>query len=63
MPEKVGTELAKLMRDAGVKTPFVLMSANVQQHVIDETEKLGFIHILEKPVSAESVEALLDKIE
>ncbi|MDF1678274.1 MAG: response regulator, partial [Legionellaceae bacterium] len=44
MPEKVGTEVAKMMREAGVTVPFALMSANTQQHVMDEIEALGFIH-------------------
>lgn len=62
MPEKVGTELAALMRKEGVVTPFALMSANTQDHVMEEIETLGFIDVVEKPVTAESVQSLLDKI-
>jgi len=62
MPEKLGTEVAALMRKEGVTSLFALMSANMQQHVIDEVEALGFISVLEKPVTAESVQCLLDKI-
>jgi len=62
MPEKVGTEIAALMRDEGVTLPFALMSANVQQHVMDEAERLGFIDVMEKPVSVEAVQRLLEKI-
>jgi CheY-like chemotaxis protein len=62
MPEKVGTELAAMMRKVGVEAPFALMSANTQQHVMEEIESLGFIHLLEKPVSAEAVQSLLEKI-
>jgi len=63
MPEKVGTELAALMRAEGVTAPFALMSANTQRHVLDETESLGFIHVVEKPVTANAVRILLEKIQ
>ncbi len=62
MPDMVGTELAALMREQGVTVPFALMSANTQQHVIDEVEALGFIQVMEKPVTAEMVHMLLEKI-
>jgi two-component system, chemotaxis family, chemotaxis protein CheY len=62
MPDKVGTELAALMRDEGVVAPFALMSANTQDHVMDEIQALGFIDVVEKPVTAEAVHSLLDKI-
>jgi len=62
MPDKVGTELATLMREEGVTSLFALMSANTQQHVMEEIEALGFIHVLEKPVKADAVQSLLDKI-
>ncbi len=62
MPEKVGTEVAKMMREAGIQTPFALMSANTQQHVLDEIESLGFIDVLEKPVTVDVVQSLLEKI-
>lgn len=62
MPEKVGTELATLMQSEGVTGPFALMSANTQDHIIEETQALGFIHVLEKPISAEALCELLDKI-
>ncbi|MDF1757843.1 MAG: response regulator [Legionellaceae bacterium] len=62
MPDKVGPEVAVMMRDAGVKAPFALMTANTQDHVIEEVEDLGFIHVMEKPVSAEMVQIMLDKL-
>ncbi len=62
MPEKVGTEVATLMREKGVEAPFALMSANTQQHVMEEIEALGFIHVLEKPVTVDMVQSLLDKL-
>ncbi len=62
MPDKVGPEVATLLRKEGVDVPFALMSANTEQHVMDEIESLGFIHVIEKPITAEVVQALLEKI-
>lgn len=62
MPEKTGPEVAKILIDEGIETPFALMSANTQQHVLDEVADLGFIDVLEKPVSVEMVESLLEKL-
>ena len=62
MPEKTGSEIAKIMQDKGVEGTFVLVSANTQQSVIDEVKELGFFDVIEKPVSGESIQSLLEKI-
>ena len=62
MPEKTGPELAVLIREKGIETPFILMSANTQKAVIDEVSALGFCHVVEKPVSAEKISTMLESI-
>ena len=62
MPEKTGPEIATIMQKKGIDAKLVLMSANTQNSVIKEIEALGFIDVLEKPVTAESVQTLLEKI-
>lgn len=62
MPEKSGAELASMMQQKGIHSHYALVSANTQNSVIDEVKQLGFFDILEKPVTAESVEAMLEKI-
>lgn len=62
MPEKVGPEIAQEIQKAGVKTRFVLMSANTQESVVKEVEALGFIDIIEKPITAEAVQSMLEKL-
>lgn len=62
MPEKTGSEIAKLMQDEGIKAHYVLASANTQQSVINEVQALGFTDVIEKPVSAESIRGLLEKL-
>ena len=62
MPDKVGTELAQLMIEAGVDAKFVLMSANTQPHVLEDAKKLGFIAILEKPADKPSIQQILEQL-
>ena len=62
MPEKVGSEVAKLMQEKGVQSHFVLMSANTQDSVLEEVKQLGFEDIIEKPVSAEAVQTMLERL-
>lgn len=62
MPENTGSEVAKLMQENGIKAHFVLLTANTQQSVIDEAKSLGILEVLEKPVSAEAINSLLEKL-
>lgn len=62
MPDKVGTEVAKEIQALGINPHLILLTANTQQSVIDEAKALGFIDVIEKPVSADSVMAVLDKL-
>jgi CheY-like chemotaxis protein len=62
MPEKSGSELARIMQEKGIKAHYVLVTANMQKSVLDEVGALGFSGTIEKPVTAESIQALLDRL-
>lgn len=62
MPEKVGTEIAQSIIDMGIDTTFVLMTANTQDSVVQEAKSLGFIDVIEKPLSASKLAELLEKV-
>lgn len=62
MPEKNGAELAEIMKQNQIKSYFVLMSANTQSAIVEEVKNLGFIDVIEKPVSSESIQTLLEKL-
>jgi CheY-like chemotaxis protein len=62
MPEKTGGEVAQLMQNKGIKSHYVLITANTQQTIVDEVNKLGFFAIIEKPISAEKIQSLLEKL-
>lgn len=62
MPEKNGGEVARLLQSAGINAHYVLITANTQQSIVDEVKALGFFDIIEKPISAESIQSLLEKL-
>ncbi len=62
MPDKTGSELATIMQKKGIKAHYVLVTANTQQSILDEVKALGFFDVLEKPVSVEDIQSLLEKL-
>lgn len=62
MPDFNGTEVAKLMKEGGAKGQFVLLTANTQQYIIEEAKALGFLEVIEKPVSLERIDSLLERL-
>lgn len=62
MPEKNGTDVAQALMDAGYVTKFILMTANMQQAVVDRAKGLGFIGFIEKPVTPHKLQQLLGEI-
>ena len=59
MPEANGVEIALRIRAAGLEPCFILLTANVQQAVLDEARQAGFAGVLEKPVSRAKIAAIL----
>ncbi len=62
MPEKTGTEIAQSMIDDGTVTKFVLMTANMQESVVERAKGLGFIAFIEKPVTPDKISKLLEDL-
>jgi CheY-like chemotaxis protein len=62
MPDKTGSELAQIMQENQIEANYVLLTANTQESVLDEVSNLGFLQVIEKPISPESIESLLNKI-
>ncbi len=60
MPEHNGVEMAQAILQAGFKAKLVLLTANTQNTVVDSALAAGFAQILEKPVNAEKIAALLE---
>jgi response regulator NasT len=54
-----GVSVARDIRDAGVATKFVLLTANTQRTVVTAAQELGFRAVLEKPITSDTVAAIL----
>lgn len=63
MPDKTGTEIAQSIIETGHPTKFILMTANMQQSVVDRAKALGFIAFIEKPVTPDKIAQVLGDIE
>ncbi len=59
MPDRDGVSIARDMRAAGLNPCFILLTANVQQSVLDEARAAGFTSVLEKPVNRDKINTVL----
>lgn len=62
MPEYSGVEMAQTILQAGFKPKMVLLTANTQKMVVEAATAAGFLQVLEKPVNAEKIAALLEQV-
>lgn len=61
MPQQNGVEMMQALQQAGLEAKFVLLTANVQKAVVDAALASGFLRVVEKPVSAAKIAALLEQ--
>lgn len=59
MPGLNGVEIAHHMRESGLASCFILLTANVQQSVLEEARAANFANVLEKPVTRAKIAAIL----
>jgi two-component system chemotaxis response regulator CheY len=62
MPEHNGMEIAQMMQKSGGNSKYVLLTANTQKMLVNAAHEAGFIQVLEKPINAEKVAALLKQV-
>lgn len=62
MPGQSGVEIARAMLKAGIKARFVLFTANTQKYILDEAAAAGFVAVIEKPVTREKINDMLEKV-
>ncbi|WP_411680467.1 response regulator [Clostridium thailandense] len=62
MPEISGTSVLKKMREMGIDTPVIIMTAFATVKNAIECTKLGAVAYLQKPFTAEKVKAVLNEI-
>ncbi|HEY5562168.1 MAG TPA: response regulator [Clostridiaceae bacterium] len=62
MPELSGTEILKKIREEGIRTPVVIMTAYATVKNAIECTKLGVVAYLQKPFTADKVRGVLDDL-
>ena len=62
MPEYNGVEMARALQQQGVSAKYVLLTANTQKSIVEDALKAGFVQIVEKPINADKVAALLAQL-
>lgn len=61
MPEMDGLETTRLLREKGIETPVVALSANVTQEAVNEAREAGMNDYVTKPFTRETLEGVLVK--
>ncbi len=62
LPDMIGTDILKVIKDQGLDSKVIMVSAVGQQSVIDEGLALGATDYIVKPFSADQLTDLVDKI-
>ncbi|MGE5328659.1 MAG: response regulator [Deltaproteobacteria bacterium] len=62
MPEMSGTEVLKKVRELGINTPVIIITAFATVKNAVECTKLGAVSYLQKPFTAEKVRTVLSKL-
>ncbi len=60
LPKKTGVELLACLREQGLKTPVILMSAFADEQARATAHRLGAVALLDKPFNCARLVALLD---
>lgn len=63
MPEISGTKVLKLMRDASIETPVIIMTAFATVKNAIDCTKLGAVAYLQKPFTLDKVNSVLKELE
>ena len=59
LPDMSGVDVMRKLRESGIASPFVVVSANLRESFADEIESLSVHKVLEKPVDLTDIEAVV----
>jgi len=62
MPDQNGVEIAFSIREQGLNPVFILLTANVQQAVLDSANSAGFYRVLEKPINRAKISRVFEDL-
>lgn len=60
MPKKDGFQATKEIKEKGIKTPIITVSANVTEEAIERAKKLGMSEFISKPFTTQSIYSILN---
>ena len=60
MPEMDGYEVLQHIRDEGLKTVVIVISADIQPEALERVQKLGALDFVRKPISADKLRHVLN---
>jgi|GEM_PF-1323823 len=63
MPQQNGVEIALKMRSKALEPVFILLTANIQQAVLDSANEAGFFSILEKPINRLKITRVFEELQ
>lgn len=62
MPDINGIDLAKKILELELNPLLVLLTADVQQNILDDANAIGFEAVIEKPINAEKITEIIKNI-
>lgn len=62
-PSDNGIDISKAIINLGIETKFVLITADLQEQIVEDAENLGFVAIMEKPVEKEILLKMISEIQ
>lgn len=62
MPDMTGVQVALEMKAQGIAATMVLLTANTQDSVLEETKAAGIFRVIEKPINGQKLKGLLEEI-
>jgi len=62
-PYDNGLDISKAIIALGVHTNFVLITADLQEQIVEDAEELGFVAIMEKPIEKETLLKMITELE
>ena len=62
-PHDNGIDISKAIINLGIETKFVLITADLQEQIVEDAENLGFVAIMEKPIEKNTLLKMITELE
>ena len=62
-PGDNGLDISKAIVSEGIETNFVLITADLQEQIVEDAEEMGYVAIMEKPISKDNLITMISELE